>query len=394
MHQLATRPNHDIGIDRPALRTQANKRLHGIGIGLNDICRVARVHQGPMQRAMIWLHNFARLINMTADSLREELNLTGTEIRIALTDVNYNNQSTFIKHVENLRAEFESSLPDLVENRITHQVRLGILEAVEDRVFSEIIGPHRIGKSEPFLDEYLRKYMDCGIIFNCPAENDYRSFLHSMGQTMGVSVVATKRSNQLSVQMLDIFRTGGIKLIAIDEGQRLWPKDLTKNPLRMEYLRDAWDAGEMSRRARRGRDQGGGIGIAVCATPQFSDCMIEMLETNKRWKPGQLDGRMRRTHLPETLTESEMTAIAKFHAPEFTAPALRKVVNVALASPGLLGFLFNLIGKVRFMNRHEGFAINEDTVKEAGKRMLAGTAIEKAAKAEAEKKAKQLALAK
>jgi hypothetical protein len=62
------------------------RELRGIQIGLNVITRVARVRTERERSAMIWLHNYARLENLTADALSDELDLSKPDIRAALTD--------------------------------------------------------------------------------------------------------------------------------------------------------------------------------------------------------------------------------------------------------------------------------------------------------------------
>src|ERR1041384_5363250 len=100
-------------------RFLASGKLRGINIGLNVITRVARVRPERERNAMIWLHNYARLENLTADALSDELDLSKPDIRTSLTDPDCEPQllNKFIRSVETKRKEFESNLPDLVATK-------------------------------------------------------------------------------------------------------------------------------------------------------------------------------------------------------------------------------------------------------------------------------------
>jgi hypothetical protein len=368
-------------------RYLASASIAGINVGLNVIGRVARNRTDEERRAMVWVHNYARILQITADSLSEQLGLTRAEINEALTNPACPHMARFVERQQALRRAFEASLPQLVSTRVTRVVRNGILEAAEDRVLSQIIGPERVGKSEAFQDEFHRRWMDCGILINCPQSRDMRAFTSRIAQALGINVNNSKKNEVIVEQIASTLSTGILRVVCIDEGQNLWPKDIGKQrPERLEFLRDLWDVGEINRRARRGLDGGGGIGFAICATPQFASDMNEAIHVSGRWKPGQLEGRMRRSHTPDTLSRAEVTRIARFHAPEFPDSAIETLVDVTLASTGLLGFLVNVIGKIRFeLRRKPRTVLDGAFVNTAARKMLRGTLIEQQA-AEARRK--------
>lgn len=372
--------------DRPASYLACSE-IAGLQIGLHVIGRVARARTEAQKRAMVWVHNYARILQISADMLSEQLGLARREINEALSHPACPHIGKFVDAQQRLRASFEASLPKLVPTRVTRKVRDGMQEAAEDRVLSEIIGPERVGKSEAFEDGYLRNWMDQGILISCPQSRDMHAFIARIALAMGIQVRSGKGTGRIADQIFATLATGVIGLICIDEGQNLWPSNIeTQRPERLEFLRDAWDVGEINRRARRGIDGGGGLGLAICATPQFSDAMNLAIQTAGRWKPGQLEGRMRRSHTPYTLTKDEVTRIAKFHAPDFPANAIATLVDLTLASTGLLGFLVNVIGKVRFEAKSKGVMINEGLVNLCARKMLRGTLIERQGN-EARKKA-------
>lgn len=369
-------------------RHLASAKITGINIGLNIIGRVARARTPDQRRAMVWLHNYARLRQLTADALGSELSLSHYEIRDALTNPASDSIDKFCEAVSKARAEFESNLPRLAKNRIFRKTRDAMREAHEDKIMGLIIGAERIGKSEAFLDTYLREFMDRGILISCPEGRDMRSFSVAICQALGIPVTRAKKNEALREQIMGTFETGVVEILCLDEVQRIWPTDLQRQmPEKIEFLRTLWDRAEMGRRVRRGCDGGGGLAIAGCATPQFSNDLNVALEENTRWKPGQFEGRMRRTYLPDTLTQHEVREIARLVAPDFDDPALDRVTTVTLASAGLLGFLGNIVGRIRYMARTEKRTITPDLIDEASREMLRGTITERKAKDAAAKAA-------
>src|ERR1041384_8088200 len=141
-------------------RFLASGKLRGINIGLNVITRVARVRPERERKAMIWLHNYARLENLTADALSDELDLSKPDIRAALTDPDFD-LSRFVRQVEALRKKFEDGLPDLVQTKSTKILNEGLHMAKKMLKPIEVIGLTRMGKSIPGFNWYLRNRMEC-----------------------------------------------------------------------------------------------------------------------------------------------------------------------------------------------------------------------------------------
>jgi hypothetical protein len=364
--------------DENAYRHLADSSIIGINIGLHTIGRVARNRTDRARRAMVWVHNYARMTQITADMLADDLSMPRIAIRSALSDPHSEHVEQFVRASEELRKTYEANLPTIVENTVTKSVRLAMLEGYEDRVLSLLIGPERVGKTTAFLDIFLREYMDRGVFFTVPESRNMRTFTAAWGAAMGIRVSTSKNNDQLRAQIAGAMASGIVDVVCMDEAQRTWPSDLTNSyPEKIEFERTIWDTAEINRRARAGRNSGGGVGIIKSATPQFETDLITALDRNKRWKPGQFEGRMRRTHTPDTLSRAEVRAIAAHHAPEFPAPCLDLLTSVTLASPGLLGFMSNVIGKVRFMVRHESLPLSVETIKEASQRMLKGSRTER-----------------
>src|SRR4051794_35271355 len=142
-------PNADP--DAAPERFLASGKLRGIQIGLNVITRVARIRTERERSAMIWLFNYARLQNLTADSLSDELDLSKPEMRAALTDPDAD-LTRFVRQVEAVRKTFEAGLKPLVDTEPTKIVRSGLAMALKHKKIVDVIGFTRIGKSVPALD--------------------------------------------------------------------------------------------------------------------------------------------------------------------------------------------------------------------------------------------------
>lgn len=366
-----------------SLPPAADSYSGSIDISLHFIGTAARVRTEEQNRACVWLHNYARLMQVAADTLTADLGLTRSEIRDALTNPGCEHMDRFVASVKALRVKFETGLWTPCANRVSRAVRRAMQESYEDRTCSLLIGPERVGKSTPVLDEFLRKYMDCGILVVCPEAKDMRTFLAVIAEAMGLTV---RGPQVMRREILGVLSTGILKMLCFDEFQRVWPSNLTDVfPEKVEFVRTAWDVAEIGRRARRGADNGGGLGIFGAVTPQFENDLNFAITHNRRWKPGQFEGRIRRTHTPDTLTEHEVRQIATAAANDFPEPAIETLVKVTLASPGLLGFMENVIGRARFLSRSDREPITADLVKTAAREMLRGTLTEKAAKDRAEK---------
>ena len=356
-------------------RHLSDPRITGINVGLLAIGRTAPTRTTDQLRAAVWLFNYARLRQRTADALADDLDMSRHEIRDALTKPDCEHLDRFVAIVSELRAHFEANLPELHETTVTKRVRRGVREAAEDGVLSLVFGPYRIGKTAPFKREFLARYMDRAIYIDCPPGNDMRGFTSAIARAMGVSTNSGKKNDHIREQIANTAASGVIDLIFIDEGQYLWPRKVELFPEKIQFLRHLWDAADFQRAAN---PDAHGLGFAVCATPQFASDLEAAIEGP--WAAGQVEGRLRRTYTGDTLTTEEIEGIARSQAPEFSTASIAKLVAVTRASAGLLGFLTNVIGKARFIARVEERSITADLVKEAAQEMLAGTAIEKRAK--------------
>jgi AAA domain len=356
-------------------RHLSSSKLRGIQIGLNVICRVGRIRSERERACMIWLHNYARLQNLTADALSEELDLSKPEIRAALTDPEAD-LARFVRQVEAIRKQFEAALKPLVDTEPTKIVRAGLSMALKSKKIVDVIGFTRIGKTVPALDWFKRFAMDRGIYFNCPSDESDRNFIWAWARAMGIGAGQSKKTCQIVPQIQGCLGKGMIELVIVDEGHFLWPADQKAKPKRIEFLRSSYDMFNPAQ-----------IGVVNLTTPQHSISMNLALANNKRWAPGQWEGRAIPFHLPEVVSDKDLADVARYHAPDFSDGMIAALVLHAKATAGFCGAMVNAIELARFLAEEKGEKkVSANTLLQAQAQMTRNTAVGQAAKALAAKK--------
>jgi hypothetical protein len=365
-------------------RNLSSPKLRGLQIGLNVITRVGRVRKPNERAAMIWLHNYARLQNLTADSLSDDLDLSKPEIRAALTDPEAD-LARFVRQVELVRHRFEVALPKIYPTAPAAIVQEGLTLALKRRKIVEIIGPTREGKTEPALDWFRRNAMDRGIYLNCPSDETDRTFYFEIARALGITFSPAKKSSQIIPQILGCLGTGMIELVVIDEGHFLWPSNPKAKPKRLEFLRSCYDAKNPAQ-----------IGLVVITTPQHTLSMNLALDPGKgnpRWAPGQWEGRAIPFHLPRNeygpggevvkyaVSDADLEGVARHHAPDFTEGMIHGLVLHAKNTEGFFGAMVNAIELARFKAEARGLSkVTPNILIDAQKQMVAGTRIGQSAK--------------
>jgi hypothetical protein len=351
-------------------RFLASGKLRGIQIGLNVITRVGRVRTPRERSAMIWLHNYARLQNLTADALSDELDLNKPEIRAALTDPEAD-LARFVRQVEIVKQKFEADLPALADIKPARKVREGLTMALQRKKIVEIVGLTREGKTAPALDWFRRHAMDRGIYLNCPSDQTERSFILEFARVLGIGATTSKKASQITPQIRGCLGKGMIELIVMDEGHHLWPLDSKAKPSRIEFLRSLYDLHNPAQ-----------IGVVVITTPQHTISMNLALAKNLRWAPGQWEGRAIPFHLPDIVSDADLRAVAKHHASDFSDGMIEALVLHAKATAGFCGAMVNAIELARFKTEARGLTkVTDNILLEAQKQMTAGTRIAQMAKA-------------
>ena len=348
------RASADADPDDSPERHLSNPRLRGIGVGLNIALRVARVLPAAERDAMIWLSNFARLRDLTADALGGELAMETRSIREALTNPECD-RAAFVGAVGALRARFEASLdeyrpPDetsafdlvpafdaaarrIADTSVARKIGNAVAFISKRPQIVEIIGQTRIGKSISARHVFLRNLHRAAWL-HCPKPGVERDWLNGLAGSLGVSFGTNYKNAEMTPKIMASLGRARINLLFVDEGHRLWPDDAHAEPKRIEYLRDAWEQH--------------GVSVIILATPQYSAALAEAMTDNPRWAPGQWIGRVQQFDLPVTMAEADLEAVARHYAPEAGADVIAQLVSEARASEGLCGMIAKIVERARF----------------------------------------------
>ena len=315
-------------------RGLSSPKVAGINIGLNIVIGVCRAHPEPVRRALIWLANYAHNVHRsTADSLSEKLGLPKTDVRAALTNPEFDDLDTVVRQIQKLRAEFEATIPDLVDTAVSREVGLGMSYALKKPKMVEIVGNTRIGKSDCARVHWLRNLDRC-LWFECPEDDTERGFFYELAAALGIGVSSAKKTGLYRAQTKGCFGPGGIECLVVDEAHRLWPSDVHSKPKRVEFLRSAYADGR-------------GCSVVIISTPQHSESLNMSLDNAGRWAPGQYEGRVSRFHLEDTMPAKDLAAVARYYAKGAPAAVIDALVEQALATEGYCGAMVETIDLAR-----------------------------------------------
>jgi hypothetical protein len=336
-------------------RYLASARLKGIAVGTNIVARVARVRTERERNAMLWLCGYARLRDLTADALTVELDMDRAEIRRALTDPEAD-LTRFVEKVEALRATFEDylnatpeardfkligqfdkALCELADTKVRRKIANACKMALEKAQIIEITGKTQQGKSIGARNEYLHNlHRAAWITAWGKTEKDWYQCL---AEGLGVWLGNNTKTSDARPRILSCLGPNRINLLFIDEAHRLWPRDLTTEPSRIEFLRDLWELH--------------GVSIIILATPQYSEMLSRAMNNNPQWAPGQWVGRVQTFPLADTMSEADLAAIALHHAPGARKDVVDQLVKGALSSEGYAGSMVKVIERAMFKARVE-----------------------------------------
>lgn len=335
-------------------RHLSNPRLRGIGVGFQIVARVARVLP-PMEReAIVWLANFARLRDLTADALGGELAMEPRQIREALTNPECD-RAAFVQAVAGLRGRFEAALdqyrpPDesgafdlvpafddaarqIASTAVSRKIGNAVKMTEKRPQIVEVIGRTRMGKSISARHIYLRNLHRAAWL-TCPPPGVHRDWLNALCACLGVSLGKNEKPAQIAQKVSACIGRAKINLLFIDEAHRIWPTDAHTEPKRVEWARDAWELH--------------GVSFVLLATEQYSAALAEAMTDNPRWAPGQLVGRTQQFFLSETMSSDDLGAVARWYAPGAGEDVIAQLVREAQQSEGLCGMIAKIVERARF----------------------------------------------
>lgn len=359
--------------------------LRKINISTNIVARVAsNLPNEAERRAMMWLNNYAHLLGYTADALSTELDMEKGDIRAALTDPDHD-RSRFIRQVTALRSRFEKGMDDptspnpfipgttfhdayrpIADTTVSRKIRNAVRFGSQSAQIIEIVGKTRMGKTIAGAREFFRRLEEAAWL-HTPRPGPELHFAQVVSKSVGVATGSTSlKACQLWPKIESCFGPRKIRFLFCDEGHRLWPADLRNEPKRIEWLRDQWELL--------------GVTIFILATPQYSESLADALDDNPRWSPGQWDGRVQRYHLPDTMTDKDLAAVALHHLPTASAEITEALVAQAKASEGFCGAMVKAIQRARFISEETGKPLNVEIIKTAQAELARAGRIEQLAR--------------
>jgi hypothetical protein len=344
MSTTRTRPE---GADRAPESYLSSPQLAGININLSIIAQTARIAPERQRHAMLWLGNLAAnwprislvwerrgmlppiaaIGRMTADALAGELGLQVRDVREALTDPGYDH-ALFTPAVEKLRARFEAALPPLAETEPKRIVDQAFAYLGRMKKLGGVEGKWRAGKTESAEDCWLRNLHNT-LWIDTPSDTPERSLVARVGAALGIGVGSGTKNCVIREKVPGALGRGLIERIIFDEAHFLMPPEPDMKPVRLEWVRELCGIRSVS--------------AMLLVTKQFADAMQKAMAVNTTWAPGQLIGRMPYWELPDALSDEDIGAIVKTHAPKASEPAVRAFVAFAKSSEGYVGAMVNAI---------------------------------------------------
>lgn len=321
----------------------SDPRIAGINVPLNITIHAATARSQEERSAMIWLSNYARLQRLTAEALAEQLGMPQSDIQLALTSPRVD-LGRFVKVVNALRNQVNAALVRLHPTKGYKLVKKVFRFASETCAPCEVIGKWRSGKTRPAREAWF-DHMHEAAWLNTPSGNDQQDFFSALAESLGIGVGTSYKSSQLRPRITSCFHAAGIRLLVIDEAQRLWPtvqqrKGRMAYPRRLEFIRDLYDAFTPAQ-----------IGVVLLLTPQHSEMMSQALREHELWAPGQWDGRVHSFAIPETFTDAELEGIARWHGPDLADSAITPLIEFAKSSEGYVGAMVNIITRSRYFQK-------------------------------------------
>ena len=363
---------HELGIDRRQFGNFA--RVRGIGVPSLAVFQTARALDADDARALKWFAGYARLLDRTADTFERELSMDAVTIRSLLLneDADPALRASFTGAVNLMRSEFEARLDQphtaegnpfapatpfhhalgkLANTQPVRETRKAVAFA-ESGGWGVTEGLERMGKTVSAAREYLRR-LDEAAWVRVPSGDGMRVFLNEIGRAVGAPCSANGDScTTITVRIGDVLGQHGIKLLFVDQFHAVLPVRSQRDwPERIEKLMDWHDSR--------------GVAIVGIATPQWGT-QLAALKRNTNYRSGQAEGRMRIFPLRETLTETELGAVAKSRAPWLNDAATNVLVRYTQQHGGYCGSMMSALARASVIykdpdeRREHGARLNDE----------------------------------
>lgn len=241
---------------------------------------------------------------------------------------------------EYLAALTETRSRGRVVTEVGQIVRDALDYAYEGKCLTIVDGSARIGKTfeaKAWCDERpgIARYVQV------PSTNDDVGFFRAIARALGVSCGRGWKAVQLRQRIEDTLQGGDLVLV-FDEGHYLWPVSDCRHSLpgRINWVMTAL--------------VNYGVPVCIITTPQFIEAQ-KAVEKRTRWTSEQFIGRIGQYYpLPKSLSESDLSKVAKVLLPEGDAKAVEILVRYAQGSAKYLAGIESAVRRARYLAKKEG----------------------------------------
>jgi hypothetical protein len=171
--------------------------------------------------------------------------------------------------------------------------------------------------------------------------NDEIGFYRAVAKALGASINLNSKAQELRLRIEETLQAGHLAIV-FDEAHYLWPNliDARSLPSRMNWIMTAL--------------VNAGVPVAMISTPQFLKNQKAM-ETRTRWASEQFIGRIGHYQkLPDSLSENDLTKVAKALLPEGDAKAIETLVRYAQGSAKYLAGIESAVCRARYLASKDG----------------------------------------
>ena len=227
----------------------------------------------------------------------------------------------------------------IVETAISRRVFDDLDYAAHCRGLVIIEGDQRTGKSTA-AKNWCDRHPGQAVYVKLGGGNDDATFFRSIARALGTAASLTRTPTAMQIKIEDALQEGHLVLV-LDEAHFCFAQTQRPRsaPSRVDWLRTALVDFN--------------VGVVLISTPQF-DRACEMYERQLKWNAKQIKGRVKlQTMLPTELAVEDLTAVARFMAPNADAPSLLRLVGFAQSSDDYLAGIERLVSRAAFFAARE-----------------------------------------
>lgn len=193
--------------------------------------------------------------------------------------------------------------------------------AVKKQSMVIVNGTARIGKTHA-ARQWCEDFPGIARFAQVPSSSDEISFYRAIAESLGTSINLNSKAQELRLRIESVLRTSKL-MLCLDDAHYLLPHSNYREalPQRLDWLMSALN--------------GRGVPLLLITTPQFFSHK-KRLEEKTFWTGEQFVHRAIYRKLPQELSESDITAVAHFMAPEAEDDVIQALVDNAMDSPNRL----------------------------------------------------------